>query len=268
MLRTVRRVAAVTAAVALTTAGLGVGIAAAQETPPPVAEIQNLTGRSTSVALDPGFVEALGSLQVEPSPVGDATVENGTAMFPITGGNVTVYEPGQVNPYVQGRIEHDGSGLALTAGETRVELTDFVIDPGDPAVLTGKVTANGEVAAESLPLFDLNGSTLEPITIDEQAGTATLTGTTVTLASDAATALNGTFGTDALAPGTVIGVATIVVNTASGDGQMPMPSGGVETGGGSTAGGGTDTALLAAGGVLVVGAAAAAGITRRRVTQS
>lgn len=263
MFRSVRRVAAITTIglVAAAVTGLGAGVASAEQTPPPVAMITNLTGQSTSVKLDSGFVQALASLGVAPSPSGKATVADGTASFPITGGNVTVYKPGDVFPYVQGKIEHDGSGLNLTKGDTKVTISNFEVDPGDPAVLTGKVEANGKTAAESLKLFDLNGSTLKPIMVDSGAGTATLTGTTVTLSSEAAEALNGVFTTDALTGGTPIGIATIVVNTKSGD--MPMPKGGVDTGAGSTSG--TEDAGLIAGGVLLlVGAGAVVLVARRR----
>jgi hypothetical protein len=162
--------------------------------------------------LDAGFVEALGTLKLTPAPVGDAKITKaGVARFPITGGNVTYYEPGTVSPYVQGEIDHDGSGLSLTGGGKVVELTDFVIDPG-ASVLTGKVSVDGEVAAESAPLFFLDGRTLEPL---KAAGaTAVLEGTTVKLKDEAATLLNDTFGTDALQGGLVIGIAKITVNTA------------------------------------------------------
>jgi hypothetical protein len=124
---------------------------------------------------------------------------------------VTYYEPGTVSPFVQGEIDHDGSGLSLTGSGKTVELTDFVVDPG-ASVLTGKVTVDGEVAAESAPLFFLDGRTLEPL--QKQESTAVLEGTTVKLKDEAATLLNDTFGTDALKGGLVIGVAKITVNTA------------------------------------------------------
>ena len=187
--------------------------ASSQSQPEPVAQIDQLTGRSTAVALDGGFVEALTSLKLTPAPVGDAKVsEAGTATFPITGGNVTYYEPGTVSPFVQGEIAHDNSGLSLTGGGKKVELTDFVVDPGK-SVLTGTVTVDGEVAAPSAPLFFLDGSTLEPLEAKDN-GTAVLQGTTVKLKAEAADLLNQTFGVQALEEGLVIGVAKITVNTA------------------------------------------------------
>jgi hypothetical protein len=178
----------------------------------PVAEIPSLSGQDTAVTLDAGFVEALGSLKLTPAPVGSAEIsEAGVASFPITGGNVTYYTPGTESPYVQGEVDHAGSGLSLTGGGKTVELTDFVIDPGK-SVLTGKVTVDGAVAAESAPLFFLDGRTLKPLETGE--GTAILEGTTVKLKQEAADLLNQTFGVDALAGGFVIGVAKITVNTA------------------------------------------------------
>jgi hypothetical protein len=183
------------------------------EKPKPVAQVDSLTGRQTAVTLDSGFVEALTSLKVAPAPVGDAKIsEKGVASFPITGGNVTYYEPGTVSPYVQGRVDHDGSGLSLTAGETKVELTDFVVDPGK-SVLTGTVSVNGEEAATDAPLFFLDGRTLEPLKSGAN-GTAILEGTTVKLKAEAAQLLNDTFKIDALEEGLVIGVAKITINAS------------------------------------------------------
>src|SRR5688500_7260388 len=78
------------------------GTATEQTTPEPVAAIDSLGGQTTDVALDAGFVEALTALKVEPGVIGDAQLTDaGTLKFPITGGNVTYYEPGTVKPYVQ-----------------------------------------------------------------------------------------------------------------------------------------------------------------------
>jgi hypothetical protein len=177
----------------------------------PVAVIDELTGETTQVTFDEGFVGALGDLGLTPAPVGDAKiVEGGGAIqFPITGGDITYYDPkSDVRPYVQGKVEHDGSGLSLTAGDTVVELTDFVVDPAT-SELFGTVTANGEVAAEDALIFKLDGTTLEPLKMEGDA--AVLEGTTVLLSDDAAGLLNDTFGTDALEEGITIGIAKISV---------------------------------------------------------
>src|SRR5829696_2185196 len=180
----------------------------------PVAQIDSLTGKSTAVTLDAGFVDALTQLKLTPSPLGDASIsKTGVAGFPITGGNVKYYKPGSVSPYVQGEIDHDGSGLQLKGGGKTVRLTDFVIDPG-ASVLTGKVTVDGEVAAESAPLFFLDGRTLEPLEAKDD-GTAVLEGTTVKFKDESAELLNDTFGVDALEGGLVVGVAKITVNTGA-----------------------------------------------------
>jgi hypothetical protein len=210
---------AVTACIAVLAAGVAAcgdddesSAAPAAANPDPVAQIDALSGRTTEVLLDSGFVDALGTLELVPAAVGDGKITKaGVARFPITGGNVTYYEPGTVSPFVQGEIDHDGSGLRLTGGGKTVELTDFVVDPG-ASVLTGTVSVDGTVAAQSAPLFFLDGRTLQPLRTE--GGTAVLEGTTVKLKDEAAALLNDTFGTDALAGGLVIGVAKITVNTA------------------------------------------------------
>jgi hypothetical protein len=183
--------------------------------PEPVASLPAIpAGGSTAVALDAGFVEALTTLGLTPGTVGDAELTpEGSAVFPITGGTVTVFDKESgYKPYVQGTIFHQGSGLSLSAGGTTVELTNFTVDPGTPSRLFGDVTVNGQLAAPSAPLFDLDGSTLNPPTIE--GGEAVLQGTEVLLSAEAAELLNSTFMTDALAGDFLIGIATITVPTA------------------------------------------------------
>ena len=178
----------------------------------PVAEIAELSGDSTDVTFDAGFVDALTSLKVTPGPVGDAEIsKDGVASFPITGGNVTYYDPSSsVRPYVQGILDHEGSGLSLTAaGGPEVELTDFVVDPGT-SELTGTVSVDGKEAATDALLFELDGSTLNPLETNSD-GSATLEGTTVLLSEDAAGLLNDTFGIEDLEGGIVIGISSITV---------------------------------------------------------
>jgi hypothetical protein len=183
--------------------------------PAPIATVPAIpAGGDTSVALDQGFVDALTSLGVTPGVLGTATLADGAVDFPITGGQVTVYDKDSgYRPFVQGSIFHQGSGLSLTAGGTTVQLENFVVDPGKPAQLFGDVSVNGTLAVASAPLFNLNGTTLEPITVDAD-GNAILTGTKVELTSAAADLLNQTFGVTAITPNLLIGVATLTVPTA------------------------------------------------------
>jgi hypothetical protein len=184
------------------------------DNPEPAAVVRAIPGGSTGVALDAGFVDALGTLGLTPGTIGTATLTEGTLNFPVTGGTVTLYEKDSgYRPFVQGVILHEGSGFSLSAGGTTVELTGFVVDPGKPARLFGNVSVNGQPAVPSAPLFDLNGATLEPVTMDAD-GSAVLEGTEVLLSEEAAALLNETFGTDALAGGLLIGTATITVETS------------------------------------------------------
>jgi hypothetical protein len=173
----------------------------------PVATIATLSGQSTSVKLDAGFTSALTSLGLTPNVLGTATLTDGSVHFPITGGNVTVYKKGKVDPYVQGDLQHNGSGLSLTAGSTEVDLQNFDINPGS-SQLFGDVSVNGTVAVKHAFLFNLDGSTLAPITITN--GVATLTGTRVLVSDTAAGLLDKTFNTTAVKGGLLVGIATIL----------------------------------------------------------
>ncbi|MBD8702713.1 MULTISPECIES: hypothetical protein [Frigoribacterium] len=178
----------------------------------PLAVVPDLSGGvDTQVAVDESFTSALTLLGLTPAPVGDATFADGAFSFPITGGNVSYYDPeGEVRPYVQGDIQHDGSGISLSSGDTVVELTNFDIDPG-ASKLYGDVSVNGEPAAGHAYLFNLWGGTLEPLRTE---GTdAVLEGTTVHVSSEAAELLNTTFETDLVPDELLVGVATITVAT-------------------------------------------------------
>lgn len=209
---TVRRFAGVTAAalLALPLAACSSDDDSSSDKPKPVATVSDLSGQSTAVTLDPGFVKALTSLKLAPGVVGDATLANGAVSFPITGGNVTYYKPGSVSPYVTGTIDHAGSGLSLTAGPTEVDLTNFVVDPGTSRV-SGDVSVNGESAAEGATIFNLDGRTLKPL--QTEGSTAVLEGTRVQISADAAALLNKTFKTDAVEQGLLVGIAKITINT-------------------------------------------------------
>lgn len=175
----------------------------------PAAVLANLTGVTTAVKLDQGFVDGLTSLKLTPGVIGTAKLTDGSLIFPITGGNATYWTPGTHDPYVEGKIMHDGSGISLTDGKTKVSLENFVVDPGT-SMLTGKVSANGSVVAESAPLFFLDGSTLQPLKMED--GHPVLEGTTVSLTKTAADLLNKTYGTTALTEFFKVGVAKITLS--------------------------------------------------------
>lgn len=189
-----------------------VGTDAAPAAPEPVAAIDSLTGVETAVTLDEGFLAGLTALNLTPATIGGATLEGARIAFPITGGNLTYFDPeAGVTPFVQGLINHDDSGLQLTgANGAVVKLENFVVNP-ETSVLTGKVTVDDEVFAESADLFVLDGSTLNPLDTESSPGNAVLEGTTVSLTKTAADALNMVFETDVLAEFFTVGIAEITV---------------------------------------------------------
>ena len=177
----------------------------------PLASVPDLSkGKMTQVTLDAGFLKDLTALKLAASPFGTATVSTqGVASFPITGGHVDYYKPhGKVEPYVQGDIQHNGSGLNLKAGATTVTLSNFDIDPG-ASKLYGQVSVNGKVAVAKAYLFNLNGTPLKPLA--KTATTAVLEGTIVEMSPDAAKLLDTTFKTTAVKAGLVVGVAKITI---------------------------------------------------------
>jgi hypothetical protein len=192
-------------------AGSSSSASASSSATPTPALMTSVGGKSTAITLDAGFVAALTSLKLTPGVIGSATLSKaGVLTFPITGGNVTYYDPAtKVRPYVQGELDHTGSGLSLTAGGKKVELKDFVIDPGNNSHVSGDVYLNGKSVVKGANLFRLDGSTLNPVTKDGDA--YVLEGTTVYVSDDAAALLNKTFGTTAVTGQLKVGIAKLTV---------------------------------------------------------
>lgn len=156
-----------------------------------------LLGGNTRVVLDPGFLAALDSLGVVPAPIAPGTLWNGrTVRFPIPAGVVDLGSS-------QGDIFHAG-GLSLSAGGTRVDLVNFLIDTVGTPSLTGIVSVDGAVVGR-LPLFDLT-LTQAP---SAQRNVLRIAGVEVSLTQAAADALNMVFGIDDLSGGLPIGVAFV-----------------------------------------------------------
>lgn len=168
-------------------------------------------GKMTQVTLDKGFTDALTSLKLTPGVLGTAKLDGttGVVTFPITGGNVKYFNPsGSVQPFVQGDIKHEGSGLSLKAGAKTVQLQNFDIDPG-ASKLYGDVSLNGKSVVKHAYLFFLDGKTLKSL---QTSGTdAILEGTKVEISPDAAKLLNSTFGTTAVKDNLLVGIAKITV---------------------------------------------------------
>ena len=178
----------------------------------PIANVASLTGQQTAVTLNTDTIKALTGLGVKVGPTGTAHAVNladGDAIaFPITGGHVTVYNKGAVTPYVQGSINHNGSGLSFTVGSKVLDISNFVVDPG-ASVLTGTVGAQPGSGTAGVPLFRLDGSALQITTPNSQYH---LDGTVVKLLPSAASAIDKYFGVPdgTIPPNAVIGTAHIV----------------------------------------------------------
>ncbi len=146
---------------------------------------------ATTLDVDPGTLEALGSLGVAPGAVKPATLNGATYAFPITNPLRSALRTGVVS--------HKG-GISLTAGKTTVELTKFHINLVKRK-LFGRVNGSDPVA-----LLDLDYSRLG---IRFRDGKVNIGPVDTTLTQGAADALNAAFGTDALSDETALGEATI-----------------------------------------------------------
>ena len=170
-----------------------------------VTAIPSLSGVGTSVKIDASTAEALKSLGVALAPVGTATFDASTSTitFPITSGYAEIHSDPNTKPgYIQGSIAHEDSGFSLTAGSTKVELTDFVVDPGS-SLLYGTVGG-----APKVPLLLLDGTAVK--VGSDGAGNVVLEGTVAKLTDTAADALNKAFDVTALKAGIPLGSVKLV----------------------------------------------------------
>jgi hypothetical protein len=141
-------------------------------------------------------------LHITPGTVGSATMSGTTVTFPITGGHVTVYKKA-----LKGEIDHQGSGLSLSAGSTNVTVTNLVADAGSKWLLGGDVSVNGKLLAMKADLFTVDDSSLKPISVS--GATARATGATVDLSVNGAQALDEAFHTQQLEELAAIGAAKL-----------------------------------------------------------
>lgn len=146
------------------------------------------SGGSTDLALDSGTLAALQGLGVSPGIVAPATLAGTTASFPITGGKVNART-------LAGSIRHSG-GISLTAGATRVELTNFDIQL--PKLL---LQVNGGTPA---PAVDLDASNAQ---VRVAGRNVTVSNVVAKVNAAGASALSSAFGTTV--PEVTLGVATV-----------------------------------------------------------
>jgi hypothetical protein len=161
-------------------------------------------GGRTRVVLSDELLGALTALAVTPERIRPGKLKNGFVEYPIPTGALDLAD-------LRGDIFHAG-GLALSAGETTVELRSFVIDTTATPVLTGLVSVNGDLVGR-VPLFEL-----ELTQAPEVRGRRgiLLENVEVTLTDAAADALNDIFGVSAFVEGLPIGVASVQTRAVPG----------------------------------------------------
>ena len=170
-----------------------------------VTAIPNLTGVGTSVILDAGTAGALKGLGVAIAPSGSATFEASHLDDHLPDHRWLRRDPQQpghqarLHPWARSTTRAAAS--RLSAGATKVELSDFVVDPGN-SMLYGSVGDK-----PGIPLLSLDGTNVK---VTMEGGNVVLFGTVAKLTDTAATALNGAFKTQAIKAGTPLGVVRLV----------------------------------------------------------
>ncbi|MDQ6837848.1 MAG: hypothetical protein M3137_05800, partial [Actinomycetota bacterium] len=160
-------------------------------------------GQDTSVTIDPGTASALGTLGVSLHPTGRATQQGTIVNFPITSGYAEVHSRHDARPgWIDGSLDHAGSGLDVVGPTATVQLTDFVVDPGNSTL---DATVNGKIG---VPLLSLDGSKVTEMVND--AGQVVLAGTVAKLTQTGATTLDQALATTAITAGTPLGRVEVV----------------------------------------------------------
>jgi hypothetical protein len=192
--------------IALALAG-SLGLAQAAVAAPSV----QLTSGNTTVVLSTDLLNALAAYGVAPENVlpGGLLPTSGGAnvVFPIPTGEV------DAGSALKLEIIHSG-GLTLTAGDTRVALTSFIIEnigASGRLRLTGLVKANDTIVGR-IPLFNVALTQAPSVTAETSStpGILKVRHANLTLTSIAASTLNSVFGlNDVFTSGFKIGTARI-----------------------------------------------------------
>lgn len=196
MNRSKLRMSAISGIVTLALLASGAALAA------PTAQV---VAGQTTVDLDAGFVDALGSLGIQPAPVAPGALVGGQLSYPIPGGALDLDLAS-----LKGDVFHVG-GLQLSKMGTEVGLLNFIISTTGAPTLTGIVTLGGSVV-DRLPLFDLD---LGSAGVDVMANTVTISNVGVFLTQGAADTLSAVFEVN-IPGGLRVGTATVVAQAAPG----------------------------------------------------
>lgn len=187
--------------------------AVAADAPDIVTVLPSVSG-FTSVTVPSGTAQALTSLGVSISPSGSATQQGSVVNFPITSGYLEVHSRHDVKPgWIDGSLDHDGSGIDLRGIGASVSLSDFVVDPGNSMLYA---TVNGTVG---VPFLSLDGSKVTAAvpnnnitTSDADNNQIVLNGTVAKLTQTAATAIDKAFSTTTITAGTPLGTVEVAAS--------------------------------------------------------
>jgi hypothetical protein len=176
---------------------LGLGITTTVNAAPTVSTFAG----NTRVELSSTFTGALSTLGVSASREFPAYLRDGVAAFPIPTGEIDLSN-------AKGEIVHSG-GLNLKAGNLTVTLSSFVIDTtGSAPKLTGIVKANDSIVGR-ITLFDLKLNAAPQTNESYGFTNIKIADVDVTLAAEAAAALNDAFKVNAFTAGLPIGKARV-----------------------------------------------------------
>ena len=160
--------------------------------PSPAAADVALGGGATTLRLDRGTAQALGSLGVAVTPVSPARANGLRFRFPVTGG--------RIDPRTAaGTIRHRG-GLRLQAGGTRVVLRRFTVTVGN------QINLSAVVGGDRLHVAKLRGRPR----VTRSGFDTRVRGLRAELTGKAARALNAAFGVHAFRRGIVLGRVSVV----------------------------------------------------------
>lgn len=173
-----------------------------------------LANGETSLHLNGATAGVLTDNGVSVAPIGSADATGTRVDFPITAGNI-------VPNTGAGSYLHNGSGLRLSAGGTRVDLRNFVVDSR-----TGGVTA--AVGGNRVKILDLDTSDAVVIRRGPGRVSTWIVRVEADLSAQAARALNAAFDTDLFSAGINLGRVDVKSSPAQvilrGGGTVLTPS--------------------------------------------